>query len=441
LQGWRDARKTITTLADAALTAVDGRRAVRRALEEETSGVRLSVRQLREWRVERILMIAVGKAAVAMASGARQVLEDRIIASTITAPRGSERHPDGADLWEAAHPVPDAYGMVGAAEALNLARGAGPRDLVLCLLSGGASALWAAPPRGLTLTDIRRTTESLLRCGAPIQELNAVRKHLSRIAGGQLARAASPARIVTLLISDVVDSPLDVIGSGPTVADPTTFADALGVIRARGVEIPAPAVAYLQAGAAGEVAETPKPGDPVFQHAASSIVARNLDALRAAAREAERLGMSPRIVSDRLEGEARDAAATIMTEVRRARQGHAAGEPPLALLWGGETTVTVRGDGRGGRNQELALATAILLAGEDGVVIACLGTDGVDGPTDAAGAIIDGGTAGRAAAAGLDPVGHLRRNDAYPLLQATGDLIVTGPTGTNVNDLVIALIL
>jgi glycerate 2-kinase len=433
-------RELIGSVSRAALTAVDGRTAVRRALEADATGLRIAGNSYPRARLERVLLVAVGKAALAMERGARDVLGDSIAAATVTAPAGLRHPSDRSDVWYASHPVPDTHGLAGAAEALNLARSAREGDLLLFLLSGGASALWPAPPAGVTLDELRRTTAALLRSGAPIREINTVRKHLSRIAGGRLAAAAHPARVATLIVSDVVGSPLDVIGSGPTVPDPTSYDDALGVIRSHSVEVPASVVLHLQAGAAGELAETPKPGDPVFEHAAHAIVARNRDALEAAARAATRAGATARIVSDSLEGEARLVAAAVAGELRQARRERSAGDPPLVLLWGGETTVVVRGDGVGGRNQELALAAAVHLDGTEGVALAALGTDGIDGPTPAAGAVVDGSTLERARAAGLDAVGHLRRNDAHTLLRAAGDLVVTGPTGTNVNDLVIGVV-
>jgi len=343
-------------------------------------------------------------------------------------------------VWEAAHPVPDARGLAGAADALACARGAGPRDLVLCLLSGGASALWPSPPVGVTLTDLGALTGRLLRAGATIRELNTVRKHLSRIGGGGLACATHPARVVTLAVSDVVGSALDVIASGPTVPDPTTFADALDVIDRYEVTGTSTALAYLRSGADGRAPETPKPGDPAFARASAHVVAGNADALRGAAAEAERLGWRAEIVADDLEGEARDVAGQIATYALERQRALGSGEAPLALLLGGETTVTVRGSGLGGRNQELALALAIELAGREGIVAASLGTDGTDGPTDAAGGMVDGETVSRGIAQELDARDFLARNDAHPFLRATGGLLVTGPTGTNVCDVVLILV-
>jgi glycerate 2-kinase len=414
---------------------------VGRALVRDGDTLRIGEETLDLATVERVLLVGAGKAAPAMAQGALDVLGGCLRGGVITTKHRHARPVPGIEVWEAGHPLPDTHGLAGAAAALEVARGVGERDLLVCVLSGGASALWPAPPPGVSLTDVHRLTDALLRAGAPIEETNAVRKHLSRISGGQLARAAHPARVLALVLSDVVGSPLDVIASGPTVPDPTTFQDALEVLHRRGVEAPAGVLARLHAGAAGEVPDTPEPGDPLFERVSTHIVARNRDALQGATREAERLGFRPRVVTDGLQGEACDAARVVVEEALRARQGMGADAAPLALLWGGETTVTVRGDGRGGRNQELALAAALELAGQEGVLLAAFGTDGTDGPTDAAGGVVDGGTVERGGAAGLDAWHCLARNDSYRFLQAAGDLLVTGPTGTNVNDIVLVLLL
>ncbi|MFL5382182.1 MAG: glycerate kinase [Longimicrobiaceae bacterium] len=432
-----DARRILA----AAVAAADARAAVLRALALEGDALLVAGEErIPLSSVERVWVIGAGKAAGGMALAAREVLGERIAGGTITTKHGHAAGVPEIEVWEAAHPVPDASGLAGAADALDCARAAGPNDLVLCLLSGGASALWPSPPAGVSLTDLAALTDRLLRAGATIRELNAVRKHLSRIGGGWLARAAHPARVVTLAVSDVVGSPLDVITSGPTVPDPTTFADALDVIERYEVTGAPTALAWLRAGAEGRAPETPKPGDPAFARASAHVIAGNADALRGAAAEAEQLGWRAEIVADDLEGEARAVAGQIAAYALEQKRGRGDGAAPLALLLGGETTVTVRGSGTGGRNQELALALAMELDGVDGIVAASLGTDGTDGPTDAAGGIIDGETVARAAALGLDARDHLERNDAHPFLRATGDLLVTGPTGTNVCDVVLLLI-
>ena len=435
----RPLREHALAILRAALAAADARAAVSRALVVD--GDRLTVVGAEEVdlaSVDRILLIGAGKAAAGMAAAAREVLGERIAEGTITTKDGHAAGLPRIEVWEAAHPVPDTRGMAGAADALRLAREAGPRDLVLCLLSGGASALWPAPVPGVSLTPLQEVTDALLRSGAAIHEINTVRKHLSRIGGGWLALAAAPARVVTLAVSDVVGGALDVIASGPTVPDPTTYADALEVLQSRGIHPPPPVLAHLRAGDDGEREETPKPGDPAFERASAHVIAGSRDALAGAVREAERLGYRVRIVAEDLEGE----ASSVGEQVAQLAMGALAedADAPLAFLLGGETTVTVQGSGRGGRNQELALAAAVELEGVQGVLAAAMGTDGTDGPTDAAGAFADGGTVARGDAAGLDARDALRRNDAYPFLRAAGDLIVTGPTGTNVNDVVLVLV-
>ena len=383
--------------------------------------------------VDSILIVGAGKAAAGMARGVMEALGDRVSRAEVTTVEGAGDAPPGVTLRHAAHPAPDERSIAAAHAALAIAEDAGEGDLVLCLLSGGGSALWGCPPPEVSLNALRSVTADLMRAGASISQLNTVRRHLSCIAGGRLARAAHPARLVTLAISDVVgDAPAD-IASGPTVPDSTTFADALSVLDRFGVEAPGPVRRYLERGVRGKLSETPAPGDPVFAGASFHIVARNRDALEAAAAEAERLGYPAVIVTDRMQGEAREMGRRIAGMLRSCRR-------PAALILGGETTVAVRGDGSGGRSQELALAGALALEGAGGIALAAFGTDGIDGPTDAAGAMVDGGTAVRTRAAGIDPAEAISRNDTYSALKAAGDLIVTGPTGTNVNDVVVGLV-
>jgi glycerate 2-kinase len=430
-------RGRLRAILDAAVAAADPERLVREALRLE--GDVLLVRGEPAAVLgpgEGVWLVGAGKASRRMAAAAMGVLGDRVRDGCIAAPRGSAQPLEGIEVWEAGHPTPDVHGVAAAGEALHLAHRATPGELVLCLLSGGASALWAAPPDGVSLAALRAVTRALLLAGAPIAELNTVRKHLSRIAGGQLARAAAPTPILTLAISDVIGVPPDVIGSGPTLPDPTGYAGAREILQARSIHAPPAVMHHLQRGLAGELPETVKPGE-LTSPAPFHLLASVRDALRAAALAAEGLGYRAEIVSDALEGEASQVGGAIARAALRARD---AGHGPVALLWGGETTVTVRGDGRGGRNQELALAAALALEGEGGLLVASMGTDGVDGPTDAAGGIADGSTTARGRAAGLDPRASLARNDAHTFLHAAGDLIVTGPTGTNVNDVMVGLI-
>ena len=312
---------------------------------------------------------------------------------------------------------------------------------MLCLVSGGGSALLPAPVAGVTLAEKQAVTRLLLEAGATINELNAVRKHLSGLKGGQLARVAAPAPVVALLLSDVLGDPLDVIASGPTAPDPTTFADALAVLDGFALRdrVPVSARRHLEAGAAGTVAETPKPGDPLFERVTNCVIGNNGLVTEAAAREAARLGFPPLVLTGRLQGEAREVARVFAAILAESAQSARPVGRPACLLATGETTVTVRGPGKGGRCQEFALALAPALSALPGVVVLAAGTDGSDGPTDAAGALVDWTTLERARARALDPRAALAANDAYHFFAGLGDLVVTGPTGTNLLDLYLAL--
>jgi glycerate 2-kinase len=423
------------------LRAADPRRLVLRQLERrgdvlEAGGVRHRLGR------GRLALVAVGKAAVPMARAAEEALGRRLDQglAVSTATGGAL---DRVRLLTASHPVPDARGLAAATEVESLARGLGERDLLLVLLSGGASALLPSPAEPITLEDKARTTALLLRAGATIHETNAVRKHLSRLKGGGLARAAAPARVVTLVLSDVVGDDLSTIGSGPTVPDPTTFGDALSALRRLEIldDVPAPVRERLLAGARGELAETPKPADRAFRRAATRIVGSNRLSVEAAARAARRAGLRPLVLTTRREGEAREAARVLVAVLRECVDSSRPAAPPVCLLAGGETTVTVRGDGQGGRNQELAVAAAQALDGFPvPAVLASLATDGIDGASDAAGGIADDTSAARARALGLAPAAaFLAASDTRNYLGPLGDLVVTGPTSTNVVDLVVLL--
>lgn len=441
----RSRRERLRTAARAilreALLAAEPHRLVRRQLKLragvlEAAGVRHRLGR------GRALLVAVGKAAVPMARAAEEVLGGRLDEglAVSTASRGRLER---VRLLTASHPVPDARGLAAASEVESLLRSAGADDTVLVLLSGGASALVPAPAEGVSLEDKARTTSLLLRSGATIHELNTVRKHLSRLKGGGLARLSAPARVVTLVLSDVVGDDLSTIASGPTVPDPTTFADALSVVRRRGVEgeLPRPVRERLEAGARGEIEETPKPGDPVFRKGVTRIIGSNRLSVEAAAREARRQGLRPLVLTTRLEGEAREAARVLVAVLRECVESSRPAAPPVCLLAGGETTVTVTGDGQGGRNQELAVAAARALEGFPApAVVAAFATDGIDGASDAAGGLADDTTVARAAALGLaPPAAFLAASDTRNFLGPLGDLIVTGPTGTNVVDVAVLL--
>jgi glycerate 2-kinase len=391
----------------------------------------------------RLVLVAAGKAAATMARAAERVLGGLIDDAIAVAPAGPPPDLRRTRLMLAGHPVPDARGAQAAEAVLALARGLGGDDLLLILLSGGASALLPAPVAGVSLEEKAGVTSRLMRAGATIHELNTVRKHLSQIKGGGLARAAAPARVACLVLSDVVGDDLSTIASGPTVPDPTTYADAIEVLRCRGVwdEAPASVRGHLEAGLRREAPETAKPGDPLFARVATRIVGNNAVAVAAAVVEAQKQGLRARVLTTRLEGEAREASRVLVAVLRECVESGRPLAPPLCLLAGGETTVTVRGPGRGGRNQEITVAAVDPLSGFPAhAVVASIATDGVDGASDAAGGVVDQETAREAAGLGLaPPAAFLAASDSTSFLGPVGGLIVTGPTGTNVVDLTVLL--
>lgn len=435
-------RRHAVEILGAAVAAADPAAALRRLVRLE--GDRLVVSgEAYDLRASRIFVVGAGKASARMAGALEAILGDRLERGVVVTKYGHVEPLRRVEVVEAGHPLPDAAGLEGARRVAAVASAAGAEDLVIVLISGGGSALLPMPAEGLTLEEKIATTDLLLRSGAAIAEVNTVRKHLSQVKGGGLARLAAPARVVTLILSDVLGNPLDAIASGPTVPDPTTFADALAVVDRFGLRsrLPAAVRHHLERGAVGEMPDTPKPGDAVFARTQTVVVGDIGLAAAAAVERASALGYHVRMCGTDVEGEARAVGARFGAMVREAHAGREA--PPVrpaCLVMGGETTVTVTGKGRGGRNQELALAAAILIAGLPQTLVVAFGTDGTDGPTDAAGAVADGTTLARAAARGLDPSAALAGNDTYPFFDALDDLIVTGPTNTNVNDLWVGLV-
>lgn len=436
-----DLRQLAWQVMRAALKAVDPAQAVKTYFETHPD---------LETRIKatsgRIIVAGAGKAGAPMAAAVSQIFGDQITAGHVIVKYGHTSAPESADspgslsnitVVEAGHPVPDQAGLSAARQIAQLLSEAGPDDTVLCLVSGGGSALLTLPAAGISLSDLQATTECLLAAGATINEFNTIRKHLSAVKGGRLAQMAAPAAVYTLILSDVVGDPLEVIASGPTVPDPTTFADAWTIIERYGLqdELPAGVRRRLQAGCAGDVPDTPKPGDPVFERVVNTIIGSNRIAARAAVEAARAAGFEARLLSTWIEGEAREVGKVMAGLAKALARDEGLLARPACLVAGGETTVTLAGNGRGGRNQELALAAAIALSDWPDLLIACLGTDGTDGPTDAAGAFADGQTVGRARANGLAALDYLNRNDAYHFFAPLDDLIMTGPTQTNVNDL------
>jgi hydroxypyruvate reductase len=407
-------------LFDAALAAADPAHAVARHLPPPVVG--------------RTVVIGAGKASAAMARAFEQNWPGPLAGLVVTR-HGHAVACERLEVVEASHPVPDVTGEAAARRILDLARGLGPDDQLVCLISGGGSALLSLPAPGLTLADKQAVTRALLRSGATIGEINTVRKHLSAIKGGRLAAAAAPAKVITLAISDVPGDDPAVIASGPTVPDPTTFAEARAVLAKYRIGEPAAVIDHLAAAAD----ETPKPGAPAFDRSRFELIASPQQALAAAADAAQAQGVTPIVLSDRIEGEARDVALVHAAVAQQLRGGHFrigrnAVTLPAVLLSGGETTVTVSGQGRGGRNSEFLLALAAALDGTPGIAAIACDTDGIDGTEDNAGAIIYPDSVARAAKAGFAVQEALARNDGYGFFAALGDLVTTGPTLTNVND-------
>lgn len=393
-------------------------------------------------RFEHVFLVGTGKAASVMAQTLEDILGNWLSHGIITTKYGHGLPLKKTELVEAGHPIPDGKGVEGARKIQRLLEGSGPDDLVIFLLSGGGSALLPLPAGEIRLEEKQQLTELLLACGADITEMNTLRKHISRVKGGWLAKWAYPSVMLNFILSDVVGDPLDVIASGPTVPDPSTFEEAWNILAKYDlIEKVAPSIRdHLRKGKQGEVEETPKPGDAIFDKVRNILIGSNRIALRAAARKASSYGFHTLILSSSIVGETREAA---LFHAAIAREVIASGHPierPACLLTGGETTVTLRGKGLGGRNQEFALAAALAIDGLEKVVVLSGGTDGTDGPTDAAGAIADHTTLARAKALGLDAKAHLNQNDAYPFFRQLEDLLITGPTQTNVMDVRIVLV-
>jgi len=419
-------RKHALQIFRAALAAADPQEAVLRHLKFDGRTLTAGRRKYSLKKFDRIQVIGAGKAAASMARAVERILGRRILGGWINVKDGHTARLRRIHQQECGHPVPDERGVEGARRMGEIARQAGPRDLLICVISGGASALTPAPVPPMTLLEKQELTKKLLASGATIHEINTVRKHLSSFKGGQLAKAAYPATMIALILSDVIGDDLDVIGSGPTVGDRATVDDARAALSKYGI---AQSV---------EFHETPKPGDPAFDHVQNIIVGSNEQAIDAAARHAKFLGYRTMVLSTRIEGETRDVA---LVHAAIAKEILATGRPlraPACVLSGGETTVTIRGAGLGGRNQEFVLAAAIALEGAGAVTVLSAGTDGTDGPTDAAGAIADSSTVSRGRP--LNAAGFLANNDSYHFFEQVEGLIKTGPTGTNVMDVRVVLV-
>jgi glycerate-2-kinase len=433
-------RQCARQIWEAALEAANPATCLRKTLQFQ--GDILTVGNTRTPIHGKLIIVGAGKASSRMAQVVEEILGDRISDGLIVT-----KYEHGLPLKkirqvEAGHPIPDAAGVSAVRQMREMLTDLSAADTVLCLISGGGSALWPAPAEGITLEQKQEVTSVLLRAGATILELNAVRKHLSAVKGGQLAAWAAPARVFSLIMSDVIGDPLDFIASGPTAPDTTSFSEALSIVQKYKVGVPAPVLERLQAGAQGKIPDTPKPGDPLFQSVENLIIANNRLLVDAAAVRAKDLGFKVLILGTEVQGEAKDVAGFFAAIAREIGSTGNPVAPPACVLAAGETTVTVKGTGRGGRNQEMALAWAVEMAPRPIAMPCCfasVATDGSDGPTEAAGGIVDPSTAQRGADLGLVPKRYLADNDSLSLLKATGDLIVTGPTQTNLMDLQILL--
>jgi glycerate-2-kinase len=422
------ARSRLEQLFSAALEAVDPARAVSSAVHRNGDSIEIAGVALQPGA--RLVVLAIGKAAGTMARALEEIAGNRIAAGLVVVPDGMAVDLKTMELRETAHPIPDARCEKAGQAAIELVAGARPDDVLLALISGGASSLVSCPIEGVTLPDLASATDRLLRGGASIGELNSVRKHLSRLAGGRLAAHVASKRVEVLAISDVPGDRLDVIGSGPLAPDPTTYRDALDTLSRIGGEFPARVRAHLEAGVRGESDDTPAPGAAVFARIRSTLLASNASAVAAALAAAEERGMRAVALPGCLSGAADRAGrrlAALGSAIDCAR--------PVCLIAGGETSVVVRGSGRGGRNQELALAAAIEFAGNPKLALLAAGTDGIDGPTDAAGAYADGASVSRGSELGLDARCALANNDSHGFFDREGGVLRTGPTGTNVMDL------
>jgi len=436
-------RKHANEIFKHVLNRLDPEQLVKKKVSIRDSTLLVENREYNLNSYENIYVVGGGKACAPMAKAMEELLGDRIDNGIIVVKYDHGLLLKKIETVEASHPIPDENGIRGTSDILRILSKKKKKDLIICLISGGGSALLVQPHKEITLTGVQTTSTSLLACGATIDEINTVRKHLSSIKGGQLAKASYPSTLITLILSDVVGDPMDIIASGPTVPDESTFEDAYKIIQKYSLEnkIQDNVYRFLRNGMMGEIEETPKNGNKIFDNTQNVIVGSNKIALETAEKKAIELGYNTIVLSSMIQGESREAAiffAAIAKEVS------CTGTPvsrPACIIAGGETTVTIKGKGKGGRNQEFALSAAMEIEGCDGVVILSAGTDGTDGPTDATGAIVDSNTCKDAREKfRLKPEESLRENDSYNFFEKTGEHIITGPTMTNVMDIMISLI-
>jgi glycerate-2-kinase len=439
----RKARMLALKSLEAALNAADPQQIIKSKVLLKNSTLHVDGYSFDLKRFKNVYVVGGGKASGSMAEALEQILCDYIKTGWVNVPYGDKHKTRVIRLHEASHPIPDESGVYGTRRMLEIAENANENDLVICLISGGGSSLMPLPRGEISIADKQAITNALLRSGATTNELNAVRKHISDFKGGWLTKKAYPATVLNLILSDVVGDPLDVIASGPTVPDSTTFSDAIKVLKKYQLwnKTPASIKKVLLDGEKGVIPETPKANDEIFKKVFNLVIGNNRLVSKAAQETLKSEGLNTLLLTTMLEGEARHVG-TVLASIPR--EISVSGNPipkPAGVIAGGETTVTVTGRGKGGRNQEIALAAALKMGGLDGGVLASISTDGVDGPTDAAGAIVDGKTLARAAKEGLNPENHLAENDSYNFFAKLEDLIFTGQTGTNVIDVSIIIVL
>ena len=439
----KEARRKILKILEVAVKAADPEEAIRRNISRVKQGI-VKVGN-RTFKFRKLYVVGFGKASGGMAKAIEEVLGPEICEGVVAVPKQLISKYDlvKIKLLPSTHPIPSELSVKAAQEIIRITEKAGEEDLVLVLISGGGSALAELPRSKISIDDLKKTTEVLLKSGASIEEINTVRKHLSLFKGGWLAKKIFPATTVSLIISDVVGDPIEFIASGPTAPDSTTFSDALEIIRKYGIEekLPENVVELLKLGAKGVIEETPKPQDRVFEKVFNRIIASNMVSLTAAKKYAEEQGLNTIVLTSRLRGEARHVGIVLASILEEIYHSNFPIKKPAAILAGGETTVTVIGNGRGGRNQELALSSSKIIRNLHGTALASIGTDGIDGVTDAAGGIVDAHSYSRAERLGLKVDDILARNDSYSFFEKLKDYIYTGPTGTNVNDIVVGVVL
>ena len=442
----RDKKEALREIFDAAIGGASPYNAVHKKLRVAPNGKRLLLKaghtSIDLNKFKRILVVGGGKAVCPMARAVEEVLGNRLTGGLVVTKYGHSQPLKKIRTIEAGHPIPDKFGVEGAEEILRIAAHAGEDDLLIVLLTGGASALLPAPAFGLSLKDKQKASKLLINSGASIDEINTVRKHLSLIKGGHLARTSRPASVLTLIVSDVVGNNLSSIASGPTAPDPSTYADAIRIIKTYKLagEMPEKAMDILRQGSKGVLPETPKPDEAFFENTANIIIADNLSALQAAGKKGRAFGLRPVVLSSSITGNTRETAVFFASVLKEIKNSGNPVKPPACVLMGGETTLKVTGKGLGGRNQEFALALATALKSAPGIYALSAGTDGTDGPTEAAGAYALPDTLQRAQVLGLDPARHPAQNDSYHFFKSVDGLFITGPTGTNVMDMVIGIV-